>query len=108
MTEIRLFRYKWTQTLEEIDLRVPLPMALKGKDLIVDIGKKHLKVRNLRSCRCSYWVYDIKIQMLGPQNISIPLFLQVAIKGKPEAIIDGEFLHDVKVDECAWTLEDKR
>ena len=46
--------------------------------------------------------------MLGPQNISIPLFLQVAIKGKPEAIIDGEFLHDVKVDECAWTLEDKR
>jgi len=68
-------KYKWTQTLEEIDLRVPLPMALKGKDLIVDIGKKHLKV---------------------------------AIKGKPEAIIDGEFLHDVKVDECAWTLEDKR
>merc|ERR1711997_1039127 len=37
-------RYKWTQTLEEIDLRVPLPMALKGKDLIVDIGKKYLKV----------------------------------------------------------------
>ena len=46
--EIWLFRYKWTQTLEEIDLRVPLPMALKGKDLIVDIGKKHLKVRSFR------------------------------------------------------------
>jgi len=37
-------RYKWTQTLEEIDLRVPLPMALKGRDLIVDIKRKHLKV----------------------------------------------------------------
>jgi len=68
-------KYKWTQTLEEIDLRVPLPMALKGKDLIVDIKRKHLKI---------------------------------AIKGKAESIIDGELLHDVKVEECAWTLEDKR
>ena len=40
--------------------------------------------------------------------MSKPKPLQVAIKGKPEAIIDGEFPHDVKVDECAWTLEDKR
>ena len=23
--------YKWTQTLEEIELRVPLPMAVKAK-----------------------------------------------------------------------------
>lgn len=68
-------KYKWTQTLEEIDLRVPLPRALKGRDLIVDIGKKHLKV---------------------------------AIKGESESIIDGDLLHDVKVEECAWTLEDKR
>merc|ERR1711894_498323 len=68
-------RYNWTQTLEEIDLRVPLPMALKGKDLIVEIKRKHLKV---------------------------------AIKGKPESIIDGELLHDVKVEECLWNIEDKR
>jgi len=68
-------KYSWTQTLEEIDLRVNLPMALKSRDLIVDIGRKHLKV---------------------------------AIKGKNESIIDGELLHDVKVEECAWTLEDKR
>jgi len=68
-------KYKWTQTLEEIDLRIPLPMALKSRDLIVEIGRKHLKV---------------------------------AIKGKNESIIDGDLLHDVKVEECAWTLEDKR
>lgn len=67
--------YKWTQTLEEIDLRVPLPMALKSRDLVIDIRKKHLKV---------------------------------AIKGKPDSIIDGELLHEVKTEECAWTLEDKR
>jgi len=68
-------KYKWTQTLEEIDMRVPLPMALKGKDLIVDIKKRHLKI---------------------------------AIKGRTESIIDGELLHDIKVEESAWTLEDKR
>merc|ERR1719402_1294903 len=37
-------KYKWTQTLEEIDLRVPLPMALKSRDLVVDITRKNLKV----------------------------------------------------------------
>jgi len=68
-------RYKWTQTLEEIDLRVPLPIALKGRDLIVEIKRKHLKV---------------------------------AIKGKPESIIDGDLLHEVKAEECVWNLEDKR
>jgi len=68
-------RYNWTQTLEEIDLRVPLPMALKGRDLIVEIKRKHLKV---------------------------------AIKGKPDSIIDGELLHEVKAEECVWNLEDKR
>lgn len=36
--------YSWTQTLEEVELRVPLPMAVKGKDVAVTIGKKHLKV----------------------------------------------------------------
>lgn len=37
-------QYKWTQKLEEIDLRVPLPVACKGRDLVVEIQKKRLKV----------------------------------------------------------------
>ncbi|KAL8575278.1 hypothetical protein ACOMHN_001823 [Nucella lapillus] len=37
--------YKWTQTLGEVEIRIPLNVsfALKGKDLVVDIGKKHIK-----------------------------------------------------------------
>merc|ERR1712241_356268 len=36
--------YKWTQTLEEIELRVPLPLAVKSRDVVVNLGKKNLKV----------------------------------------------------------------
>ena len=66
--------YKWTQTLEEIELRVPLPIAVKARDVIVDMKKKHLKV---------------------------------GLKGH-SPIIDGELNKEIKLEECAWVLEDKR
>merc|ERR1719468_1243999 len=39
-----LEKYNWGQTLQEIELRVPLGGAYKAKDLNVTIAKKHLKV----------------------------------------------------------------
>uniref|UniRef100_F1L5N8 Nuclear migration protein nudC n=1 Tax=Ascaris suum TaxID=6253 RepID=F1L5N8_ASCSU len=41
-----LEKYQWTQTLGEIEVRIPfrLGFALKAKDMIVDIGKQSLKV----------------------------------------------------------------
>uniref|UniRef100_A0A8D9A0H5 Nuclear migration protein nudC n=1 Tax=Cacopsylla melanoneura TaxID=428564 RepID=A0A8D9A0H5_9HEMI len=41
-----LDKYKWTQTLEEIDLRIPIVsnLKLKSKDIVVELKKKHLKV----------------------------------------------------------------
>lgn len=36
--------YKWTQTLEETDVIVPIPGNLKARDLIVDLKKTHIKV----------------------------------------------------------------
>ena len=37
--------YKWTQTLNEADVNVPIPGNLKARDLIVDLKKTHLKVQ---------------------------------------------------------------
>lgn len=38
-------KYKWTQTLQEVELRVPLNVnfSVRPKDVSVTIGKKHLK-----------------------------------------------------------------
>ena len=37
--------YKWTQTLEEADVNVPIPGNLKSRDLVVELKKQHLKVQ---------------------------------------------------------------
>lgn len=39
-----LEKYNWGQTLQEIELRVPLGGVFKARDLVVSIEKKHLKV----------------------------------------------------------------
>ena len=37
-------KYTWTQTLEEVCVTIPLPEGTRGRDLVVSIAKKHLKV----------------------------------------------------------------
>jgi len=39
-----LKNYRWTQTLSEIELRVPLPIKVKSRDVTVEFAKQHLKV----------------------------------------------------------------
>ena len=36
--------YKWTQTIQDVDITVPVPGNLKGRDIDVVITKKKLKV----------------------------------------------------------------
>lgn len=39
-----LENYRWTQTIDEVELKVPLNCTLRSRDLIVQIGKKSLKI----------------------------------------------------------------
>ncbi|EEC18181.1 nuclear distribution protein NUDC, putative, partial [Ixodes scapularis] len=41
-----LENYRWTQTLSEIELRVPIPrnLKIKARDVVIDFEKKHLKL----------------------------------------------------------------
>ncbi|KZC09605.1 PREDICTED: nuclear migration protein nudC [Dufourea novaeangliae] len=66
--------YRWTQTLQELELKVPLKVnfSARPRDVTVSISKKHL------TC---------------------------GVKGQPP-IIDGDFPHDVKLEESTWVIED--
>ncbi|XP_033226174.1 nuclear migration protein nudC [Belonocnema kinseyi] len=66
--------YRWTQTLQEVEIRVPLNVSftVKPRDVAVQISKKHL------TC---------------------------GVKGQPP-IIDGDFPHEVKLEESTWVIED--
>lgn len=37
--------YKWTQTLNEAEVSVPIPGNLKARDLVIELKKTHLKVQ---------------------------------------------------------------
>jgi len=39
-----LDKYRWTQTLSDLEVRIPLKLALRSRDLVIDIQKNHLKV----------------------------------------------------------------
>lgn len=36
--------YKWTQTIQDLDITVSVPSTLRGKDITVDMKKTSLKV----------------------------------------------------------------
>jgi hypothetical protein len=87
-----LEKYQWTQTLGELEIRIPFPgigfplkvkyfwkinlkiLNLKAKDLIVDVKRKHMKI---------------------------------GLKGR-EPVIDGELSEEVKVESMNWVIEDKK
>lgn len=42
--EQALLPYKWTQTIADVDIVVPVAGNLRGRDIVVELSKTHLKV----------------------------------------------------------------
>lgn len=36
--------YRWTQTLQEVEIRVPVQPAIKSRDVVVNIQRKHITI----------------------------------------------------------------
>ena len=36
--------YTWTQTIKDVDVSVPVPTNIKGRDLIVELTKTKIKI----------------------------------------------------------------
>ena len=60
--------YKWSQSINDIDVRVPVPEGTKAKDVKVDIRSDHLKVALLRPTPKVWWYIGIVVQNLSIQG----------------------------------------
>lgn len=85
--EQALLPYKWTQTIKDVDITVPVSASLRGKDLDVVITKTKLKV----AIKGQSPIIDVWFP--GPSFTS-------AIDTKQD-----ELSKPVRVDDCTWTLE---
>ena len=60
--------YKWTQTIQDLDITVSVPSNLRGKDIVVDMKKMHLKV----GVKGQDPVIDVRILPTEPPSFGQP------------------------------------
>ena len=79
--------YKWTQTIGDLDVAVPVPANIKGRDLEVKFTKTKLKVA------------------IKGQDPIIDVCPCHSIRASYLTNSQGDLPHSIHVDESTWTLE---
>ncbi|KAL8717362.1 MAG: hypothetical protein Q9225_005381 [Loekoesia sp. 1 TL-2023] len=108
--------YKWTQTIKDLDIVVPVAGNLRGKDIEVVMTKAKLKV----TVKGQTPMIDVRFSSIGQtgslllgcsfesasiQQERISCIYWDSISELLADISKGDLTHAVKVDESAWTLE---
>ena len=91
--------YKWTQTIQDLDITVAVPGNLRGKDIVVEMKKSYLKV----GVKGQDPVIDVCTASLlsapFPQNPS------QCLAPNPPPPPQGPLPHEIHPSESTWTLE---
>ena len=91
--------YKWTQTIQDLDITVAVPGNLRGKDIVVEMKKAYLKV--------GVKGQDPVIDVCTAPRLTLPLPLDPFQYQDTDAFstIQGPLPHEIHPSESTWTLE---
>ncbi|KAL5108256.1 hypothetical protein TcWFU_010164 [Taenia crassiceps] len=95
-----LDRYRWTQTLQDLEVRIPIRMGkrVKGRDVVVELKRRHLKVGlrgqepiiqgelyNEIKAEESSWTLDDGLEIvLSLEKVDKMFWWSCVVKGEPE------------------------
>lgn len=83
--------YKWTQTIADLEVTIPIPANFKGKDLDVKIAKNSVKA-GIKGQEPTIEVYHNSCPSLQHRNLT-------------DQTSQGTFPHPILLDDSTWTLE---
>ncbi|VDM31943.1 unnamed protein product [Hydatigera taeniaeformis] len=101
-----LDRYRWTQTLQDLEVRIPIRMGkrIKGRDVVVEFKRRHLKVglRGQEPILQGELYNEIKVYILCVNVRLKMLFVAFALASLELSIKQKRG----NAEESSWTLDD--
>lgn len=106
--------YKWTQTIQDVDITVPVPANIKGKDLDVVMTKEKLKI----GIKEQPPIIDVRLPPpcfsppppVAPAQRIASSYSPYVMRHRTTRLTEpphqqGTLPHSIHADESTWTLE---